>query len=229
MTLGEELIKFSQKLIENRLVLGPGGNTSVKKRETLLISPSGLAFSDLASTDLVEVEINTGKVLSTNGHRPSSEISMHRLIYQKRKDVTAIFHAHPTNLIALSATQKRLEIMYPDSGLILGMEIPHIPYRTPCTHALGEEVASVFENHSDVKVCVLRNHGVVCVANNIPLAYLRTELAENQAEMYLKALSIEADEKIYKLSKSDFDGFMNLEIEKHRQKLLENEKERNSE
>src|SRR5690625_4465283 len=70
-----ELEKYSEKLVNSGLVVGAGGNLSMRDGEYMYISPSGYDLLEVKQESWVQVHIDTGKVLSKL--KPSSEIEMH--------------------------------------------------------------------------------------------------------------------------------------------------------
>jgi len=84
---------------------GTSGNISVRCRDGMLITPSGIAYDTMDIKDVVFVKLD-----GTYSHplRPSSEWRFHRDIYRQRLDVHAVVHAHPTYCTVLAI--RRMEI-----------------------------------------------------------------------------------------------------------------------
>ena len=57
--LKEELVRYGKKIIENHLAVGPGGNISVRKGDTVYLSPSGYSFEELKENDYVGVNLRS--------------------------------------------------------------------------------------------------------------------------------------------------------------------------
>ncbi|HHF09261.1 MAG TPA: class II aldolase/adducin family protein, partial [Candidatus Atribacteria bacterium] len=55
--LREDLVLYGRKLVELGLVVASGGNISVRLDDSMLISPSGLAFDELKPQDFVKVNL----------------------------------------------------------------------------------------------------------------------------------------------------------------------------
>lgn len=217
-SIKEELVKYSKLLSEKNMVIGPGGNTSVRIGEYMYIKPSGVSFSEMGIADLVEVEISSGKVTPhQKGYRPSSEVLMHLYLYQIR-DIHCIFHAHPPMVNGLVCGNVEIKHIFPDSVVYLGKNIKILDYCTPC----GEKLAQfVKKNMTDELSLILKNHGAITVGDNPRVAFTRMELLEGLA--YTEWIALSSGTKFNEinfLTVNDIDEILNLESEKYRQKLL---------
>jgi L-fuculose-phosphate aldolase len=113
--------------------------------------------------------------------KPSIESEMHLSIYRK-KDVTAIVHAHPTFATAFTAMKNRIVInLTAESCAILGEPL-FVPYALMGTKKLAELVAKYIEK-SDI--LLLENHGILTVGKNLLQAFDKIEVLENAAKMTL--------------------------------------------
>ncbi|MBA4741543.1 MAG: class II aldolase/adducin family protein, partial [Azoarcus sp.] len=103
--LREALLSAARGMSEAGLNVGTSGNASVRVRDGMLITPTGLKAEDCDPGDMVFVDAN-GRA---HGERaPSSEWPMHLGVYADRADAGAILHAHPPFATALAC--HRLEI-----------------------------------------------------------------------------------------------------------------------
>ena len=82
-----------REMVSSGLVAGTWGNISVRlSDQTLLITPSGVPYTELEADDLVVVNLD-GEVVKGR-LKPSSETRMHTAIYRQRQDVMGIVHTH---------------------------------------------------------------------------------------------------------------------------------------
>lgn len=214
--LAKDLQLYSKKVVDNKLVVGPGGNNSIRDGDIMWISPSGYSLDDINEEQWVPVHIATGKVL--NSLKPSSELSMHLEIYQQRSDVNAIVHTHPPITIGIISTEEHNFIppMFPDFVALVG-EVPFIDYVVPCSIELAKSVVGVLKN-KEYNALYMKNHGLITLGSNIKQAYYRTEIIEDAARIFWTSKTI-GTTRI--LSKVEQDEILNLEAEKYRQKLLD--------
>ncbi len=210
----ELLLEVSKQMQLEGLVVGPGGNTSIKDEEGIMwISPSGIPFMEMSIDDFVPINVATGKLINSI-LMPSSEVPLHLLIYQVRPDANCIIHAHPPYVISLSAVNIPLQPLFPDFVVYLGDFVPEIPYVTPCTEEMGQLVADKIR---DVSSCILKNHGAVTIGASIKEAYTRMQVLEAGAKILFQAKLL-GEPRI--LTKQEAGAILNLDIEQYRKKLL---------
>ncbi|MFX1298234.1 MAG: class II aldolase/adducin family protein [Promethearchaeota archaeon] len=210
------LLQYSQLMQKEGLVVGPGGNTSIKDEENIMwISPSGIPFVEMTIDDFVPIDIPNGKILDSQ-LMPSSEVALHLFLYQSRSDINCIFHSHPPYVISLSSVDILLVPLFPDFVVYLGDYVPQVTYVTPCTEEMAKLVVQAMK---DVPSCVLKNHGAVAVGKSIKEAYTRTQVLESGAQILFQAKLLGEP---YILTKKDSNAILNLDIEQYRKKLLQN-------
>lgn len=178
----QELCKYARKIVENGLVVGPGGNISARAGDKMYLSPSGFALEEIKPEQWIEVDIPTGQVTDI-GLRPSSEVLMHLYGYRQKPDIGAMVHTHPPNCIAFTLIERELPIMFPDQAALVG-RTAYIPYLIPTTDLLADAVAAKVGEASSI---LLGNHGLVTTGRNLREAYYRTQVVEESAKIYLSA------------------------------------------
>lgn len=179
-----QVIAIGRLAGERGLLWGTGGNLSVRlDAEHLLITGTGTTLDALTADQLVACEIDAQRE-QTDG-AASSEIQVHRRIYQRRPDVNAVIHVSPffTTLACCAAVQLPTDLI-PESVLYL-KQIARIPYVEPGTDQLGRAVAEALGPDG---TCVLMgNHGSVTVGADLAEALRRAETLEFLARMVVQA------------------------------------------
>jgi len=209
------LLEVSQQMQKEGLVIGPGGNTSIKDDEGIMwISPSGIPFMEMSIDDFVPIKISTGKIIDAR-LMPSSEVPLHLFIYQARQDVNCVIHAHPPYVISLSAVDIPIGPLFPDFVVFLGHSVPEIPYVTPCTEEMGRLVA---EKIKAAPACIMKNHGAVTIGTSIKEAFTRMRVLETGSRIYYQAKLLG---KPRVLTKEEAQAILNLDMEQYRKKLLQ--------
>ena len=100
-------------------------------------------------------------------------------IYETRKELKAVLHAHPSALVAFSIVRR-----IPDTTLMPQVYLKcgkagMAPYAMTGSHELGDRIAEVFrEGH---QVVMLENHGVVVGAKSLQEAFGKFETMEYSA------------------------------------------------
>jgi len=176
----EEVACFMRRVYERGLTSSSGGNISLKveKFGVILVTPAKKDKGRLRANDIVEIDLD-GNVLSKNS-KPTSEISIHTLIYKKRPDLKAIIHCHPTFSTSFACLDCDIITNFtPESRIILG-KVSKVKFAVPGTKSLGETIA---ESMSDSDVIVMENHGVLAGGKNLFEAFDKIEVLEEAAKI----------------------------------------------
>lgn len=185
-TPAEQISLLMTRLYQNGLTTTTGGNLSIKDEDNnLWISPAGIDKGTLTPDDIMCVQPD-GTVIGR--HRPSSEHPFHRMLYDKRPDVSAIMHAHSPALVAFSITGQVPDTRISPQAWSLCGEVGYAPYAMTGTPALGEVIAETFEQ--GYRVILLENHGVVTVGDTLLEAYHRLETLEYCGRIHINAGSL---------------------------------------
>ncbi len=169
-----EMISIGKRLYNFRLVAAKGGNLSarVKGRE-ILITASGTSLGGLNKTDIIGVDLNKKKLppgLTT-------EFPLHNLIY-KHFPVKCVIHCHPSLANAYYAVYDELEGTTFENKLFLG-SVPQIKQDTPSISNLE----AVIEALKTSNIVVIKNHGVVAMADKFSDAFYLIEELEEAVKM----------------------------------------------
>lgn len=181
--LKQEILDTCLWLEKNKLVIGTWGNVSVRAdSDTIILTPSKLAFKDMALEDLVTINYN-GDIIGGD-RRPTSECEVHRQIYLARPDINAVIHCHPTYASAMCATTSPIPPILEEMTQIIGGEIPITPnyIRAGDHHALGEAAAKYI---GDKNAVLLRNHAPVCCGKDLEYARITCLVVEKAAQCYI--------------------------------------------
>ena len=102
----ETIIKNYNLLLQKGMNLGSEGNISVKFKEKVFITPSGVDIKNLKieNISIVDFEGNLN-----NRVKPSSELDLHLLIYKKRKEINSIVHCHSDWASILSCMRQKIK------------------------------------------------------------------------------------------------------------------------
>lgn len=136
------------------LTTSVSGNHSVRAGNSLWITPSGVPRYKMSASDLVRVDLKTGRAA---GRKPSIELDMHRSIYNVRPDVNAIVHTHSPFTIGVSISAKFRHVIE-EAKIVVG-EPAVIANRPSGSAELAKAVSDEFRKGA--RVVVIKNHGVV--------------------------------------------------------------------
>ncbi|MEK9904100.1 MAG: class II aldolase/adducin family protein, partial [Rhodospirillales bacterium] len=110
--LRQGVIDTCMEMNSLRINQGTSGNVSVRWKDGLLVTPSGIPYKELSPEDIVLMRLD-GSFEAKEGLKPSSEWRFHVDIMAERPDVGAIVHTHS---------------MYATTIAIKGLDIPAVHY-----------------------------------------------------------------------------------------------------
>lgn len=209
----KELVGLGKKLTDKGLVVGPGGNTSVRLGNIVYMKASGITFEEAAESDYIGVDLKTGEVVDGQ-KKPTCEILMHLGCYLGRKDISAVVHTHPPYAIAYAMLGKTLKQFTPDFVAIINSDVPVIKYVIPAGKELADEVSKTIKKYNAV---LMANHGLLTVGANLKEAYYRTQFIEDSCKTVISAQSLG---KMRYFSDDEVNAVDNLEAEDYRRTLL---------
>ncbi len=162
---------------------GATGNCSIRKEEGFLISPSGISNDSLKSEHIVLMKMD-GTLVNPKKLQPSSEWRFHRDIFTSRKDVNAVVHTHSVYASALSVLGAAIPQFHYMIAVTGGKEIPCAQYAMFGTQELSE---NILKSLGKQKACLMSNHGLITVGNDLKEAVDIAEEVEHLSKMYVVA------------------------------------------
>lgn len=179
----DQLIMFMDRIYGNGMTTMSGGNISILDEEgDIWITPSGVDKGTLTRADICQVKPD-GSVIGR--HKPSVEFPFHKKVYQTRKDVRAVLHAHPPSLVSFSLTrQAPLINIIPTPQIVIG-KVGIAKYEVPGSVQLGENIASIFKQGANA--VIMENHGVVTCGEDVFTAFWRFETLEYCAKLNIQS------------------------------------------
>lgn len=198
----KEVARFMRRLYERGLTSASGGNISLRiTDDIILITPSSTDKGYMRWKEVGIINI-IGENL-TPELKPSIESEMHLSIYRKKKEISAIVHAHPVFASSFTAMKFNIDTsLTAEARAILGDPLM-VPYALMGTKELAKIAA---ENILLSDILLLENHGVLTTGSTLLQAFDKIEVLENAAKM---TLITEMTKRKSPLSKSRI-----LEIEK---------------
>lgn len=174
--LREALVAAGRRLGARGLISASEGNVSVRLDEaTLLITPAGHRKDELRPSDLVVVPLRAAEAGTrdgdTAGARPSSDVAIHRALYEARPDVIAVVHAHlPASMALTLAGEVPDPAALPETAMFLP-RLPLVPFAAPGSTELADGVAAALTTGPAPLpgAVLLERHGAVAVGG-VPAA-----------------------------------------------------------
>jgi L-fuculose-phosphate aldolase len=175
-----EMVNYGKLLYGKGLFVGTSGNISQRvDDDVMLITPSGSCKGLLEVTEPIEVDISSGKVIGEG--RPSIETPFHLAFYQERPNVNAVVHCHPMfcTVLAVAGT-KIVTSLTPEALMVLGKDVPMVPYATPGTADLA---GSLKDNMGQASAFLMEKHGAIATGSSMKDASHRMETLEFMAQL----------------------------------------------
>ena len=183
--LKQQICDIGRRIYNRNMVAANDGNISVKLNDNeFLCTPTGVSKGFMTPEYICKVDAK-GNVLQANkGFKPSSEIKMHMRVYEKRPDVGAVVHAHPTFATAFAIAGIPLtQPIMPEAVIALGC-VPIAEYGTPSTMEIPDNLEKYLPYYDAV---LLESHGTLTWSTDLMAAYYKTESVEFYAELLYKA------------------------------------------
>ena len=181
----EQICDIGRRIYNRNMVAANDGNISVKLNDNeFLCTPTGVSKGFMTPEYICKVDAK-GNVLEANeGFKPSSEIKMHMIVYEKRPDVGSVVHAHPVfaTSFAIAGIPLTQPIM-PEAVITLG-SVPIAPYGTPSTMEIPDAVEPFLDSYDAV---LLENHGALTWSSDLLAAYMKMESLEFYAELLYRS------------------------------------------
>ena len=184
-----QLLEISRQLCQKGLNRGTSGNVSLRATNAagqpgFLITPSGLAADRMTIDDMVWMDFSA----NWEGRRqPSSEWRFHLDILKNRPQINAVIHTHSMFATTLSTLRRDIPPFHYMVALAGGDTIRCAPYALFGSQLLSDHALAALY---DRKACLLANHGMIAIGENLDKALRIAEEVETLCEQYLRALQI---------------------------------------
>jgi L-fuculose-phosphate aldolase len=173
----------------NRLGINQGtsGNLSARHEDSMLITPTGVAYDDMQPGSLARMPLSGADGEWSGPLRPSSEWRFHRDILRARPDVGAVVHTHAPHATALAMLRKPIPAAHYMIAAFGGPTIRCTDYAPFGTQELSDlAVAGLDKRHG----VLLGSHGMIATGADLEQALWRAVELEALAKMYQLALSL---------------------------------------
>lgn len=182
------LVEICHLLAARNFTTATGGNVSVRMPDdTYWMTPTCLHKARVQLDDLVRVDA-AGRVLEGR-RKPSSEAPLHLAAFRALPQVGAVIHAHPIAATGFAQACRPIETASSSEAyVILGAEVPLLPYTTPTTNQLAEVVADALNVRQ--QAYLLANHGVFTWGTNLWAAYDILDTLELYAQSLLASYTL---------------------------------------
>jgi ribulose-5-phosphate 4-epimerase/fuculose-1-phosphate aldolase len=151
-----------------------------------LINPYGLMFDEITASSLVRIDTDGNKLDDSPFPVNPAGFTIHSAVHAARHDAACVLHVHSLNGVAVSARKEGLLPLSQQSIFILAS----LGYHDYEGVALNDaEKPRLVADLGANRYLMLRNHGLLTVANTIPDAFLQMYLFEAACTIQVRAQS----------------------------------------
>ncbi len=196
--LREQIIEQCLWMNSSGLNQGTSGNISVRYKNSMLITPSGVPYEQLQPQDIAKMSLKHNRYEWEGPYAPSSEWHFHRAILQSNPSYAAVVHTHSTYATVLSMSQRKIPACHYMIAAFGGPTVRCSKYATFGTPKLSANILKAMRNRS---ACLMANHGMVVAGKNLDNAMWAAVELETLAKQYylasrMEKLIILSDEEI---------------------------------
>ncbi len=151
-----------------------------------LINPYGMLFEEINASSLVKVDLNGQTVMPGPNQINPAGFTIHSAVHAAREDAKCVLHLHSLNGVAVGAQKGGVLPISQQSIFVLSS----LGYHNYEGVALNEaEKPRLVADLGDKSFLMLRNHGLLTVADNIPDAFVFMYIFEAACTIQVRALA----------------------------------------
>ncbi|OBF42285.1 fuculose phosphate aldolase [Mycobacterium sp. ACS1612] len=177
----DAVLAAAKDMLRRGLVEGTAGNISARRDDgNLVITPSSVAYADMALDDLVVVDPAGAVVQAKIGRAPSSEMALHLACYQAFDDIGSVIHSHPVWATMFAVAHQPIPAAVDEFAVYCGGEIRCADYAASGTPDVGTNAVKALEGRA---AALIANHGLVAVGPRPDRVLHVTALVERTAQI----------------------------------------------
>jgi len=206
-----DIASLGREIASSGFNLGTWGNISARiDNSKFAITPSGITYETMTAEDIIVIDIE-GNIIDGR-KKPSIELPLHTNIYKAKQDVKAIIHTHSVYCTAFAIARKPIPATCEDMIQIVGGQVDVAKYFLPGSKELAKSAVKALGNKS---ACLMANHGLIAVADNLNEAYKIAQIVEKSAQAVIYANSLGG---AVELSQSDIDFMRDFYLNEYGQR-----------
>ena len=149
-----------------------------------LINPYGMMFDEITASSLVKVDLDGNKVMDSPYDINPAGFTIHSAIHAARENAQCVLHIHSINGVAVSA-QKNGVLPLSQQSIFVLASLAYHDYEGVALR--DDEKPRLVADLGDRNFLMLRNHGLLTVADTIPDAFLFMYLFEAACMIQVRA------------------------------------------
>lgn len=173
----DDVVRIGELMYQHNFSAPTDGNVSFLRNDFIYITASNKSKAELTARDLIKCRRDGSAV---GAGKPSTEIALHRVVYDNRPDISAVVHAHPPFATAFAVAHEPLELNSMSETVTTLGSIPLAEYGTPSTDDLPSSILPFVKNCNSI---LLANHGVIAYGATLRDAWYAMERTEHYARI----------------------------------------------
>ena len=149
-----------------------------------LINPYGMLFEEITASSLVKVNLEGEKVMPGPFEINPAGFTIHSAVHEAREDARCVLHLHSLNGVAVGA-QKGGVLPVSQQSIFVLSSLGYHDYEGVALHEA--EKPRLVADLGDKNFLMLRNHGLLTVADNIPDAFVFMYIFEAACTIQVRA------------------------------------------
>ena len=186
LQIRRDIIKHARSMNALGLNQGTSGNVSARHGDAMLITPSGVPYSDLTPQMIAAMKLD-GCGAWDGPLKPSSEWRFHLDILNARPDAGAVVHTHANYCTAFSMLRQPLRATHYMIAALGGPDVRCTDYAPYGTQDLSDLAIAGLRDRNGV---ILGNHGMIAIGGDLAEAMWRAEELETLARQTWLAMAI---------------------------------------
>ena len=179
----EEIIHAALALKEYRLIALSGGNVSTRTPQGhILITPSGMLYETMVTSDIVVLDIEGNIIEGTRKVSVDTEAILY--ILKKLPEVNSVIHTHQVYASAVGLVEDVLPAAVTTLPNACLGPVNVAPFRSAASLEMGIIAMEYLNNKRAV---ILKNHGVITVGTTLKEALYAAVYLEDAAKTYILA------------------------------------------
>ncbi|MCR4924072.1 MAG: class II aldolase/adducin family protein [Lachnospiraceae bacterium] len=190
----EKICEIGRRMYNREMVAANDGNISVRLSDGAIVcTPTGVSKGFMKPEMLTIIDEKGNILRAAEGYKPSSEIKMHLRVYERRRDIQAVVHAHPPYATTFACMEKELEKPIMTEAVVSLGRVPLAPYATPSTKEVPDSIEGLVMDHNAL---LLSHHGALTYGESLEKAYMLMESVEFYARLLYQTETLGGAETI---------------------------------
>jgi len=186
----DRLTRFAEigrDLFVSGQITSHGGNLSEREGDTIYITRTGSQLGRLRAGDIIAVPVEP---YAGSDEGASSELVVHRAIYQALPQAGGVCHAHSMSAVLCAMLGDTVSPLDSEARFLMG-DVPVLEaVQTIGSQQVAQLMSEVLQT---VPVAILRGHGPFAAGATLEDAYRWVSVLEYSCKLILRARQLEAD------------------------------------